>query len=221
MQYQTRFSRKAKRITIKVEYPQQIIVSAPKRTPKKIIDKFVKQQQAWIQQQLKRLKQKSLLIESEDHLLIFGKKYQKINQFQPKHPIGVFIQQDQLLLNFPQEMEKNDVAQELSLFIKKTGRTYLKKRVEQLAGKMKVEYNRLTLRNQKTRWGSCSGQQNLSLNWRLIHYAPKLIDYVIIHELAHLKQHNHSRQFWQLVKQFDSNYKQHRTQLKKQGVTFN
>jgi len=57
------------------------------------------------------------------------------------------------------------------------------------------------------------------LNWKLVHYPPEIIDYVIIHELAHLTHHNHSHQFWSYVAHYDPDYKQHRNYLKKHAVT--
>lgn len=62
-----------------------------------------------------------------------------------------------------------------------------------------LSYNRVAIRNQGTRWGSCSSKQNLNFNYRLIFIAPELVDYVVVHELCHLAHFNHGKEFWNLV----------------------
>ena len=83
---------------------------------------------------------------------------------------------------------------------------------------MDINFNSITLREQKTRWGSCSSKGNLNFNWRLVHYRPEIIDYVIIHELAHRTHMNHSAKFWQLVEKYDPEYRKHRGFLKRHGM---
>lgn len=76
---------------------------------------------------------------------------------------------------------------------------YINKRTEMLSKVIGVTYNSITVRQLKTRWGSCSGHKNLNFNWRLIMAPPSVIDYVIIHELCHLIELNHSKRFWAIV----------------------
>jgi hypothetical protein len=220
MQYQLKRSKRARKITLRVEAPNQLRVTAPRFTSKTVIDKFVNQQQNWILKQLKTQIKQQQKIESKNHVQIFGKKYTKNYQFDPALATGIFIQNSQILLNFPDKYGSSLVQKELDLFLKKSSRTYFKKRVPKLASKMNLEYKKMIFRQQKTRWGSCSSRKTLSFNWRLVHYAPELIDYVIIHELAHLKHPNHSAQFWAFVGKYHSQYKQHRRQLRQEGITF-
>ncbi|MFA9427351.1 M48 family metallopeptidase [Natronorubrum sp. A-ect3] len=76
------------------------------------------------------------------------------------------------------------------------------------ADRMDVEYENLELRNQRTRWGSCSTGGTISLNWRLIMAPPNVIDYLVVHELAHLTEQHHGREFWQRVGEYISDYKE-------------
>jgi len=78
-----------------------------------------------------------------------------------------------------------------------------------------LAYRRLTIRGQRTRWGSCSRLGNLSFNWKLMLAPEPVIDYVVVHEIAHLKEMNHSKRFWKLVADNCPQWREHRTWLKK------
>lgn len=75
-------------------------------------------------------------------------------------------------------------------------------------------FNRIAIRNQKRVWGSCSGKGNLNFNYRIILLPSHLSDYIIVHELCHLKELNHSKEFWKLVSLTFPNYKEARKELK-------
>lgn len=93
-------------------------------------------------------------------------------------------------------------------------RRHIMERLKLYAPQMGVKFARVTVRDQKTRWGSCSSKGNLNFNYRL-HYLPQeLMDYVVVHELAHRIHMNHSREFWEVVAAFDADYKEHRKRLK-------
>ncbi len=78
-------------------------------------------------------------------------------------------------------------------------------------------YHRISIRDQKTRWGSCSAKGTLSFNWRLMLAPPAVLDYVVVHELCHLTHMNHSKAFWALVESVCPDYRTHRRWLKEHG----
>lgn len=88
------------------------------------------------------------------------------------------------------------------------------------AARMKVTYGRITIRDQKTRWGSCSSRGNLNFNWRLLLMPERVMDYVIVHELAHRREMNHSAAFWQIVETYLPDYRERRQWLKENGVRY-
>ena len=90
-------------------------------------------------------------------------------------------------------------------------------RVEYFAKVIGVTYGKITVRNQKTRWGSCSSKGNLNFNCLLMLAPPEVLDYVVVHELCHRKQMNHSKAFWLEVEKVLPNYKEVRRWLKEEG----
>lgn len=89
--------------------------------------------------------------------------------------------------------------------------------LEELSSKHNLPYNRVTIRDQRTRWGSCSAQKNISLNWRLALMPKEIAEYVIIHELVHTIHMHHRRTFWSLVESLCPHTKQAIQRLKQHG----
>ncbi len=104
--------------------------------------------------------------------------------------------------------------------IKRLAKLIISDRVLSTAKRMGVSYNKIALRFQKSRWGSCSLKGNLNFNCLLALCPEEVIDYVIIHELCHLKYMNHSKSFWLLVEKHCPNYKTHKKWLKDNGEKF-
>ncbi|NJE04998.1 M48 family peptidase [Thermococcus sp. M36] len=104
---------------------------------------------------------------------------------------------------------------EVLLCLKKFLRKELLPLVEKYAPEMGVNPGKVYIRHQKSRWGSCSPRGNLNFNVRLVAIPPELRNYVVIHELAHLKHMNHSKAFWELVERFYPDYKTARKELKR------
>lgn len=82
----------------------------------------------------------------------------------------------------------------------------------------KLKFNCIVIKNQKTRWGSCSKKGNLNFNYKVALLPPKLADYIIVHELCHLKEFNHSKKFWSLVERGMSDYKELKKELQNTGI---
>lgn len=111
-----------------------------------------------------------------------------------------------------QKLTMEEVRQLADLALEK-----IPERVRYYAEIMKVAYGRITIRNQKTRWGSCSGKGNLNFNCLLMLAPEKVIDYVVVHELCHLIEMNHSKAFWEQVERVMPDYKVQKQWLKDHG----
>lgn len=107
------------------------------------------------------------------------------------------------------ESEKNEYKKKL--------RPVLEHRAAFYAELMGVDYGRISVRDQKTRWGSCSARGNLSFNWKLALVPPDILDYVVVHELAHRLEMNHSARFWAQVERVLPDYRARRAWLKEYG----
>ena len=107
------------------------------------------------------------------------------------------------------------VGKQVLAFYEKQGRKVLADRVRYFAQKMGLHPSAVSFRSQKTRWGSCTSKGKISLNWRLIFAPPETLDYVVIHELSHLRHHNHSAAFWNLVGSQCADYAAHKRWLRK------
>lgn len=212
------------RLTIKINEKGNIVVSAPLFFPKFKINQFVKENLTWIKIQQKKLERREVLIDYHNKFIfILGEQYQlKITKNLNENP-NIKLKKKTILINTfknfeNQILEENFLKNKLKIFLTKISYQYLNKRTQQLAKKMQVQYKTIRIKNLKSRWGSCSSQKNLVFNLKLICFAPKIVDYVIIHELAHLKHLNHSREFWRFVEKFEPNYKIYRNKLKNKSV---
>lgn len=107
----------------------------------------------------------------------------------------------------------------LADFYRREAKTYLSKRTDYFCNLLGKNYRQIRIKNQKSRWGSCSKQQNINYNFRIMMAPKEVIDYLVAHEVAHLQEMNHSPSFWQVVESIFPEYQQHRQWLRKHGHT--
>ena len=100
-------------------------------------------------------------------------------------------------------------------------KAYIEERVRHYSGVLNLYPEHVRIGSARSRWGSCSHKNHLSFTWRLIMAPHSVIDYVVIHELAHIKEKNHSNRFWNLVEEIVPDYGTHRKWLRKKGHLLN
>lgn len=110
------------------------------------------------------------------------------------------------------------MAQQLRFWMIDKAEELIKKRTDEYSKVIGVNYNNIRIKNTKTRWGSCSSKCNLNFNYRIIMAPEKVMDYIIVHELCHLKHMNHGKQFWETVALYMPDYKNHKDWLKVNGM---
>ena len=123
----------------------------------------------------------------------------------------------QVIVRTPYGITKRQVEEfldEKKDWILQTRQRVEKRKTEQIPISEEVRREGITIREQKTRWGSCSSKGNLNFNWKLVLLAPELLDYVVVHELAHRREMNHSKNFWKIVEAELPDYRERRRRLK-------
>lgn len=202
---------RAKRLTMRVDHNGVIKVTTPRRVSKRKIIHFIKHHQEWIDEQQNNTPQVDLEIGST--LPIEGVNY-TIEHISAR---GVKIERsddNKLIVSCPIERLPGAVKR----YLKKLARDTITPLAHQKAHQIGKTINRIAIKDTKTRWGSCSGKNNLNFSWRIILAPPIALDYLVAHEVAHLEHMNHSSDFWNLC--FDLSQDGHtgKTWLRKNGT---
>ena len=135
----------------------------------------------------------------------------------PATKVRVSLQQPELWLSLPQPHDREQIAHALERWLRQQARSHFLARLQVLAPLMQVQPAKMLLSGARTRWGSCNSKGEIRLNWRLVQAPAHLIDYVIIHELAHLHEMNHSPRFWAHVAKLYPDYRAARAELRHNG----
>lgn len=226
--YEERKNSRIKRISIRVT-PEKVRVSAPASTSREEIQIFLKQNQEWILENWGKLQKIAHASKKQyatgEKVLYLGKEVTlQIRDSQSKMIRAIYnVEEESLEISIPQSITQ-DLRQEaireiLEKWYKEKARPFFLQKLNYWSREMGVSYNKFRLKGQKTRWGSCSTLGNINLNWRIIMAPVAVIDYIIIHELSHLKYMNHSLEFWEHVARFCPDYRKHRQWLRKNGHT--
>lgn len=224
----TVFLKKKRTIGISVSLEHGVRVTAPKWVTSKQIREIIEEKAQWI------LKKQSEIF-AEPKIKDFGSGgdlfYQGLN-----YPLAVIEElkfkkcvvkfEDQKITAFVPtglaDIEKSNLIQKsLILWYKKRAEEIIGQRIAIFTEVLGVNPTKVTIRAQKTRWGSCSSKGNINMNWRLVMMPMTVIDYVVVHELAHLKVLNHSKDFWKLVESVIKDYQERKKRLKEYGKKLN
>lgn len=217
--------RRREGLRLTVQRDGTLKVAAPLRAPLKLIEEFVLSHADWIEVQ----KEKALRRAAEkpekrfvagETFRFFGVERELVYEtLDPRSRPRLELVENYLVAHLScgesgQEADGKIVRAMIAKFYDRQARLHLPERVEHFACAMQVKPSGLSFRCQKTRWGSCSTLGHISLNWKIVFAPEAVIDYLVVHELAHLVHANHSREFWNLVAKHDPEYLSHRRWLR-------
>ncbi len=211
---------KRKTIALIVNEKGEVIIRAPKRATKREINALVKKHAGWIVKKRAEARKNQetfasrQFVEGEEFYFL-GKNYVLQYTGSEKSTLRLWGEKLQIA-NSAQEKAKIVIEK----WYKKEARQIFTERVNFYAEKYGFEYKKLKLSSAKRRWGSCSSIGNINLTWRLVMAPPEIIDYVVVHELCHLREQNHSKAFWVQVGAIMPDYKVRRKWLKENGRRF-
>lgn len=119
--------------------------------------------------------------------------------------------------NLPVKERPDEIRAKLETYYREMAREAVDERARYFSAQLGLNYNNIRIKEQKTRWGSCSGLGNLNFNWKIVMAPPDIIDYIVVHELCHLVHMNHSKDFWSLVECQIPDYKLRKKWLRENG----
>lgn len=218
IQYAVTYQKNRKTIKIKFTSPILIEITAPAGYPLKALEEMLEKKSAWLIKQLDKLTElaenpinKELIHGAQ--ILYLGQPKTLIITKGPKTTVTLSTNSIEVALG-PNAPSLSSIL--LEWYVKNSSAT-LAEKTKYWAKLIGVQPLRLTIRDQKTRWGSCSTRGSINYNWRIIMAPTEVVDYLVVHELCHLKHPNHSAQFWQCVGEFIPDYKARRHWLHENG----
>lgn len=207
-------SSRARQIYFKISYEKGLEITVPKSFHLQNLSKLLQEKKDWILDNLKHIaeqRKKHVPFQDGSLISIFGQK--KVIRFLKSLALRPKIEEqaDTILIYSNGSTTYNKKI--LQEYLKKKAKSYIPLRTAEISKKMGTSYQKITIKTLKSRWGSCSRAKNLNFNWRLLLKPPEVIDYVIIHELAHTVHLDHSKKFYALVQKFCPEYKKLREAL--------
>jgi predicted metal-dependent hydrolase len=222
LQYQIRINRRARRAQIKVTHAGQVVVVLPCQVDHGQIANLVDRHRSWIDARLSEqarriaaLPEQLGMTPSTVHLCAIGQRWQVCYGAAIDKPWRADSVSRQLLLR--DRADDGTARDSLLRWLHLAARRHLSSWLAQTSQQTGLVYSGLTIRAQKTRWGSCSSTGNINLNRNLLFLPAELVEYLLVHELCHTRHPNHSPAYWALVEQHLDDYRQ-RDQALRQAV---
>jgi predicted metal-dependent hydrolase len=191
-------------------------VSCPSLTPGFIIQKFIQHNINWILDNSSKFKPKKRILKLKN-LKILGLKYQLIFKKTQTDSVLIFPDEQKIYVNTSKFKSKH-ARPLLEKKLRPFASSLIKKELVNLSTEFGFKYNHVTVRNQSSRFGSCSSHGNLNFNWQIIFFPKSKFKHILLHELTHLKIKNHSSDFWRQLTVYDPKCKANNLWLKEKGT---
>ncbi len=192
-----------------------VVVKAPINMKEETINRFIEEKQSWIRDKLFLVSKTNSKFEEIMHykkFLLYGNRYSLYLDNVKKIETN-----DKFQIVLPSKTEQDKILKTLKAWYKKQAKQILFDRLSYIESRIKLKSSAFRIGDSKGRWGSCNSKGTICLNFRVLMLPPALIDYVIIHELCHLVEMNHSKKFWKLVSTFLPNVDTLKKSIKEYG----
>ena len=192
-----------------------VVVKAPINMKEEKINQFVEEKQAWIRDKLFLVNKTNSKFDDVMHyrkFMLYGNRYTLLLDNVKKIETN-----DKFQIVIPNKIEPDKILKNLKVWYKKAAKQVLFDRLSYIESRIRLKSKAFRIGDSKGRWGSCNSKGTICLNFRVIMLPPALIDYVIIHELCHLVEMNHSKKFWKLVETFSPNVDKLKKAIKEYG----
>ncbi len=203
-----RRSNKAKRVIIRIKSANEIVIVVPSRVPLKTGKRFAVQKKEWIRKHLEKFKIKEKSSRIFDEQTVFNTRWHQLEiSSDTRENVGIHINQEKVKIIYPSHLKVDQpgIQEAIKYGITETlrmeAKEYIPGRLNELAERYGFQFGKLRVKNQKTLWGSCSSVNNININIHVMRLPQHLLDYILVHELAHTVYKNHSLHFWRAVDQ--------------------
>jgi len=216
--YDVRVSPRARNVTLKVNRANGLVVVVPKDFDRSLLPGILSSRQSWIERQLERFGSLPGRFEEDWpptrlNLQGTGQEVHVSYRSVAGDHLRLSLDDNQLNAELPDSYSDENLADIFVQWLKKFATQHCTRIANEISSITELKYGKLTVRGQKTRWGSYSSRGTLSLNYKLLFLPEVLLRHVILHELCHSVHMNHSAEFWDLLESFDENALVHDRQL--------
>lgn len=224
--YSIRKSKRAKRVSLRYSMSAGLEVVYPAGLRQPDPELLLLERSAWVRKAMARIKDANANKRQREYragedFLFRGDRYRlKLDSAPSLKRIKVGLADGHLVVASPEAAPPAtdaEIRHAIESFYRAQAQRYLPQRVEELARAHGFNFERVRIKNQKTRWGSCSAKRNINLNLRLMMAPNEAIDYVIMHELCHLRELNHNPAFWTLVESYCPKFRHWKAWFKQHG----
>ncbi len=195
------------------------VISVDRGVTQNYIENFLQDKASWVIKHISNSSNRPKLTHPNTIIYIFGKAYPVLIDIDKnKRSNTLKIIDNKAYFLTKETLDEDGLKKLLNDYYKKLSLKYIAPIVDECSSMMNLYPQKITFRSMKSRWGSCSSLNNISLNTALAMLPKELIEYVIIHELSHIKHKNHSKDFWSLVQRYLPQHKQHKKDLRKYEI---
>lgn len=206
-------------LNLRLRGVDNFVVSCPYLTPGFVITKFIREHESWILANSQKYATKALSTSLPSSLVILDQPYRLIYRQSSRSSVVFLEDAFQIFINHP-TLSPGPTLKLLDQKLRPHALRHINHDLRLLASTHHFHYGRVSIRNQSSRFGSCSSTNNLSFNWQIILFSRLLYLHILLHELTHTIHHNHSPRFWHQLGLYDPEYLLHRRWLKTEAQKF-